>query len=102
MQSHGRACQSSGPSHHPEFRLIHLELALEEFRVPGYQGAGFWSTLLEYFFVGPVPSRNQYEITVYTVSSLVTSKSRVRVWGLLVSCCRARAPNLLGSMRQTP
>ena len=36
---------------------------------------GFWSTILEYFFLVPVPLRNHYEIKVYTFFSLVTSKS---------------------------
>ena len=37
-------------------------------------GSGFWSTMLEYFFLVPVPLRNHYEIRVYTFFSLVTSK----------------------------
>ena len=53
------------------------------FRVYGFYGihrqsfiqiavAGFWSTILEYFFLVPVPLRNHYEIKVYTFFSLVT------------------------------
>ena len=40
--------------------------------------AGFWSTILKYFFGVPVPLRSHYEIQVYTYFSLVTSKSRSR------------------------
>ena len=39
------------------------------------RSSGFWSTILEYFFLVPVPLRNHYEIKVYTFCSLVTSKS---------------------------
>ena len=40
------------------------------------QIAGFWSTILEYFFLVPGPLRNHYEIKAYTFFSLVTSKSK--------------------------
>ena len=30
------------------------------------ENPGFWSTILDYFFIGPVPERNHYKIKVYT------------------------------------
>ena len=43
-------------------------------RPQGRRFTGFWSTILEYFFLVPVPLRNNYEIKVYTFFSLVASK----------------------------
>ena len=42
--------------------------------------AGLWSTILEYFFLVPVPLRNHYEIKVHTFFSLVTSKPSSSGW----------------------
>ena len=44
-----------------------------------------WSTILEYFFGVPVPLRNHYEIRVYTLLCLVTSKSSCTSQGFTVT-----------------
>ena len=63
-----------------EDRVVLVEEQLSAVQGQVLSVAGFWSTILKYFFGVPVPLilRNHYEIQVYTYFSLVTSKSRLR------------------------